>query len=568
MRILMHRGFLACLEDLARADRKRVLEFIEKLQTEPSAAGLRAHKVGNFLSLSPSMRLRVLAQPHGAALVLLHVDDHDNAYRWAERHEFVAAEATGTFEIVRLAERAAERATPSASAPSYGAELAVRLERLGAPRALAASVRSCASEDALCSVLSTMSPEWQERVMHIATSDESAPVTPVGVVSVVAHDAALSSALASPLAQWRVFLHSRQRQAVDARDGRQLAVLGGPGTGKSVVCVHRAVSLARTVAPGEVVVLFTYSINLVKDLREMVDALLPDPGVARRRIWVEPCHAASEIERERGTILDVQGGDVILRRSDGSLRSRVVAMVVDEAHDCPDYFMAFVDRALSQSSCGSVTLAIDPNQTIFRSSNEEALARFVKAARVVHLSYCYRMTAQLLRNSMRVLELFAASHADAIEVGAGFVSPVALLRGPSVRYTQAPDSAALMAAARSEVQRLTAQYPEPGAVVLIHVQYWSPHFAKSGKVDPLAEQLKADPITGPHYRFAASTKGKEWLAGVAVCPADFMARDAGAGTILRLNTLYVSLTRVRDELSVIVAEGSPAARYLPASAEG
>lgn len=50
--------------------------------------------------------------------------------------------------------------------------------------------------------------------------------------------------MAEPLEKWRVFLHPTQRKIVQKEYSGSAKVLGGAGTGKTVVAMHRAKHLA------------------------------------------------------------------------------------------------------------------------------------------------------------------------------------------------------------------------------------------------------------------------------------------------------------------------------------
>jgi hypothetical protein len=54
----------------------------------------------------------------------------------------------------------------------------------------------------------------------------------------------LADILNAPLAQWRVFLHPSQRKLAEMKSKGPTRVLGGAGTGKTVVAMHRARHLA------------------------------------------------------------------------------------------------------------------------------------------------------------------------------------------------------------------------------------------------------------------------------------------------------------------------------------
>jgi len=59
------------------------------------------------------------------------------------------------------------------------------------------------------------------------------------------------------------------------------------------------------------------------------------------------------------------------------------------------------------------------------------------------------------------------------------------------------------------------------------------------------------------------TKGREYFAGVLLIPVDFMSRDNGPANIMRMNTLFVSMTRIRDEMIVVYLAASSIVPYLP-----
>ena len=60
---------------------------------------------------------------------------------------------------------------------------------------------------------------------------------------VVDNDTALEAMLDAPLDKWRVFLHPSQRKLVYRSWNGPVRVLGGAGTGKTVVAMHRAAHL-------------------------------------------------------------------------------------------------------------------------------------------------------------------------------------------------------------------------------------------------------------------------------------------------------------------------------------
>ena len=86
---------------------------------------------------------------------------------------------------------------------------------------------------------------------------------------VVENEQELLQMLNAPLEKWRVFLHPSQRKLVEMVACGPVRVLGGAGTGKTVVAMHRARWLAQQLKdqPGKKVLFTTFTRNLAADIR-------------------------------------------------------------------------------------------------------------------------------------------------------------------------------------------------------------------------------------------------------------------------------------------------------------
>ncbi|WP_278265433.1 UvrD-helicase domain-containing protein [Nocardia sp. AG03] len=93
----------------------------------------------------------------------------------------------------------------------------------------------------------------------------------------------LLAVLERPLDFWRVYLHPTQRAIADASYRGPARVTGGPGTGKTVVALHRAHTLAKR---GEGTVLLTTFTSTLADILQAGVNLLIDDERVRRRIEV------------------------------------------------------------------------------------------------------------------------------------------------------------------------------------------------------------------------------------------------------------------------------------------
>lgn len=77
---------------------------------------------------------------------------------------------------------------------------------------------------------------------------------------------ALKAILEYPNSKWRVFLHPIQRQLASRNYNGAAQVIGGAGTGKTVVIVHRAKYLAGKCADGEKILVTTFNKTLTADI--------------------------------------------------------------------------------------------------------------------------------------------------------------------------------------------------------------------------------------------------------------------------------------------------------------
>ncbi|MFR9724651.1 UvrD-helicase domain-containing protein [Streptomyces sp. MS19] len=93
---------------------------------------------------------------------------------------------------------------------------------------------------------------------------------------VITHDEALQSVLEEgDFGRWKVFLHPTQEKLVHRTYSGPARVSGGPGTGKTIVALHRVRHLVDRLPPGHSrpVLLTTFTRNLAADLRARLISL-------------------------------------------------------------------------------------------------------------------------------------------------------------------------------------------------------------------------------------------------------------------------------------------------------
>jgi len=155
MTIALSKDFLLAFSNVQKSHQKKVREFFEKFQLHPDSEGINYEPIQsardkNFYSVRIDQAYRaVVAKPDPSVYVLMWVDNHDDAYRWAERKRLEVHPATGAIQVLDLDVVSVSAPAPAAAAPSGTLFASVKnkhLLRLGVPEELLLAVRSMNSD--------------------------------------------------------------------------------------------------------------------------------------------------------------------------------------------------------------------------------------------------------------------------------------------------------------------------------------------------------------------------------------------------------------------------------------
>lgn len=328
----------------------KAFTFLEKLTTDDTAPGLHIEPVkkcrdsrvrtGRVDQQYRAVLFKLTGEDGNRRYVLEGFYNHDEAYDVAPRVELAINPFNGIPEIKR-AEPSIDTPNPTASAPTARKPAApvqetatpvITADRadmlsLGLDANLVDTALALTSEDAVLNMAASLSG-WQEAAFvglasgmtpeqvrqELLESPEELPEPSKKqhghAASPREPDVELLESLRSPAAAmefatiegvdelrrviedgdfgaWRVFLHPTQRRFVNGRWNGPFCLGGGAGTGKTVVILHRAVSLARE-NPGARIIITTFTKNLAHELSaslESLDRALPrasalgQPGV-------------------------------------------------------------------------------------------------------------------------------------------------------------------------------------------------------------------------------------------------------------------------------------------------
>ena len=339
--------FADSLSRLTAQEQKAVKTSAFDLQLNPAAPGMKFHKIDrakdpNFWSVRVNADIRLIVHKSAASLLLVYVDHHDDAYKWAERRKIERHPTTGAMQLVEIRERVEEieivrlkaaepeppltplvAPVPRAAKPKLFNNLRkFELMAFGVPEEWVDDVRA-ADEDSLFDVITHLPQEAQEAILRLAVGERPQPPKqlPAEADAFTHPDAQrrfrvltnveLERALEFPWEKWAVFLHPDQRALVERSFNGPARVSGSAGTGKTIVAIHRAVQLARR-TPEARVLLTTFSTTLANALRTTLGHLTGNEPAIAASISVEAINdLARRLYMERFGAPSIPSDDVV-----------------------------------------------------------------------------------------------------------------------------------------------------------------------------------------------------------------------------------------------------------------
>ena len=291
--------FLTAYAALHRQKQGKVTEFFNKFRNDPTHPGINFEKINEGIDknicsvrIDDAYRGIVVREPESNVYILLWVDHHDEAYDWAKRKKCSINKLTGSVQIFDVQEVIEEQKSIDEPAlfanvsDEIFAKIGLPEEQLPMVKAIKTleglhSLKAAIPEDAFEGlewlgngftpeeVLSTLYPETE----HVEVKDNdfaAALQTDASKKSfvIVEGEEELQAIMQEPLEKWRIFLHPTQRKVVGKKFNGPARVLGGAGTGKTVVAMHRAKMLATALDSEGKILFTTYTKNLAEDIKD------------------------------------------------------------------------------------------------------------------------------------------------------------------------------------------------------------------------------------------------------------------------------------------------------------
>ncbi|MHC5931900.1 UvrD-helicase domain-containing protein, partial [Nostoc sp.] len=313
--------FLDAFSRLPRQIQGKTNVFLEKFKKDPTSSSINYESISGRDSRLKSVRIDlsyraiVFKPDKGNTYILLWVDNHDDAYNWAQRRVCKINPESGALQIIDIEEASAIEAEISSrkvpEIPGRFDNISDKyLLRLGVPNELLGAIRAVVTDEDIDQLVSKLPEEAADAVLMLgagysieeilAAQDKNREQTidtdnidaalekddSKRRFRVVENEAELLEILAAPLEKWRVFLHPSQRRLVERDWKGPVRVLGGAGTGKTVVAMHRAKWLAenRFTNSGDRILFTTFTRNLAVDIEANLRKICSPETMRRIRV--------------------------------------------------------------------------------------------------------------------------------------------------------------------------------------------------------------------------------------------------------------------------------------------
>jgi superfamily I DNA/RNA helicase/mRNA-degrading endonuclease RelE of RelBE toxin-antitoxin system len=332
------------VDKLPRSVKGAIYDFQRKFRQDLRSPGLRFKQLAGDSQLY-SARVTddyraIMARVSGTEFLLVAVKPRQSAYDNLERYAYQVNPVTGGIEFLDIVHvdqqvfldeaksphaqataSAAPGAQPAAAVPLFAAYFEAQLLDLGVAAPLLPLIAKVTTEDELLALVE-YAPQLSREVLlalhdGMASEDVLEQVTaplraasPVNTADfeaalarpatqVTTDDAALQAVLEGDFTRWQVFLHPAQRAIAERSYSGPARVSGGPGTGKTIVALHRVRYLAKRLPAGDDkdILLTTFNKNLAADLRGRL-LELGGPGLLQRVDVVNIDALASRIATE------------------------------------------------------------------------------------------------------------------------------------------------------------------------------------------------------------------------------------------------------------------------------
>lgn len=348
--VLVEKIFWNSFIKLGKQDQLKVLNTIYQLIENPMSPSLSMHNVDRercdkrLSSIRVNLDLRIIVLRDNGRYRVLHVNHHDDAYNWCEG-KFIGDSDFGSSYVFdsKIQEEKIQEYKNQIGQNEFLGFLSKQsifenrgvkvkdLERFGINHEYAENLIKITDEDTLLEHIVALPDDIQEALMDIATGNKSFDVAYNELSNSVAEekssdyrckytsdniDELKAFVENQAFEKWMIFLHPSQQKYIDANFNGPMLVEGGPGTGKTVVGVHRAVRLAKEcyrAEDGKKILICTFSKKLANSIETKVNMLCKIKGVTNNIKTMSVDAYISSLLKGKNLNVDVEAINLILR---------------------------------------------------------------------------------------------------------------------------------------------------------------------------------------------------------------------------------------------------------------
>ena len=307
MRLFLSDSFFDKFTELPRNVQQNVRDFQKKFRQNSQSSAIHLESITQFKD--SSLKTARVNQEYRAVVgalgqdnyMLLYVDKHDKAYRWAQNKKFVWNEHTQTCQIIPIdiqqEETYVEESGNSndATAESPFCDITDdQLLSIGVPEELIGIVRNIRNFDDLDKAEKKLPQDAFENIFDVMDGNDISSIianieegkAKEGEDTLLSSnnrrrfieittDEELARIMDEGMEKWQLFLHPSQRKLVDSDYNGSTKVSGSAGTGKTIAAIHRLKYLCQSNMFGKVL-FTTYTTALVDNLRVLVEKMSID----------------------------------------------------------------------------------------------------------------------------------------------------------------------------------------------------------------------------------------------------------------------------------------------------
>ncbi len=316
--------YMMSLSKLSNNERKQAINTIKQMREDLSIPSLSVHAIDRekcdpkFRSARVNSDIRLIFRMDGNYCSLLYIDHHDAAYDWCVGKYIQKTDfgATYIFDVVKEEERLKSFTKEENDEDYYAIEGGLKrnsinekeLIKLGIAKVHATNLLEINDDESFIEYIDIFPEELQEALMDLYMGEKNFDVVfnelndnmvatekdiDIGE-SMLQKDTKRRFYVTQSMEEleylmdneafekWTIFLHPSQEKLVKMNVNGPMLVEGGPGTGKTVLGMHRAAYLSENVfkaEDGKRILFCTFSKKLARYISDNIERLFEQKGV-------------------------------------------------------------------------------------------------------------------------------------------------------------------------------------------------------------------------------------------------------------------------------------------------